>query len=286
MENETREALEDAGVDPQATIRLINLLALQDRNSETMDAVSAFEKKTAPMVRQDAEQAVAMVRRHALYTTGDFIGLEKDVSPDAPPPELEPVTGAFQSQGFSLEESRARDPVNLLLKEKEKEQRNRRDAIDRVLKRKRPPDLSPAGQTALYWALFEQGRLDEALKLRPLSSMKDDDSFQCLVVSLALQKKGDTEAAAVWLNRGVQLFEVYGGEAGAMARMLRAESAPEMKDVTALSVEPAGKVIFLAVLAQKHPTLRAELHRLARALPMEPSFPYHFIRRTIAAEKP
>jgi hypothetical protein len=167
----------------------------------------------------------------------------------------------------------------------EKQQRDRRDAIDRVLKRKRPPDLSPAGQTALYWALFEQGRLDEALKLRPLSSMKDDDSFLCLVVSLALQKKGDTLAAAVWFNRGLELFEVDGGEAGEMARLLRAESAPDMKDVTTLAVEPGGKVLFLAVLAQKHPALRAELHRLARAMPVTPAFPYHFVRRTIASDK-
>jgi tetratricopeptide (TPR) repeat protein len=284
MENETRESLKEAGMNMEATIRLIDLLVLQGRNTEAMDVVSDFERKTARMVRQDAERAVAEVRRHVLYAKGDFAGLEKDVSPDAQQPELSPVVPeVFQSQGFGLEDSRAREAASLLLNEKQ--QRDRRDAIDRVLKRKRPPDLSPAGQTALYWALFEQGRLDEALKLRPLSSMKDDDSFLCLVVSLALQKKGDTLAAAVWFNRGLELFEVDGGEAGEMARLLRAESAPDMKDVTTLAVEPGGKVLFLAVLAQKHPALRAELHRLARAMPVTPAFPYHFVRRTIASDK-
>jgi tetratricopeptide (TPR) repeat protein len=283
MEKETRESLKGATVDMRATIHLIDLLALQGRNAEAREIVSDFERKTARMVRQDAELVVAIVRRHALYAAGDFIGLEKDVSPGLPA-ELNSVnTESLLSAGVGFPDPADRRSSPSLLGGKR--QREFEDALKQVLEKKRQGDVSPAGQAALYQALFEQGRLSEATKLRPLSAMTSEDALSCLIVSLAWQKKGDEPTAAVWFRRGVELLAVDGGDSAAMARMLRQDSALDMPAVRALSADPTTKAIFLAVLAALHPEQREELHRLARVMPMSPAFPYHFIQRTIGAEK-
>lgn len=146
-------------------------------------------------------------------------------------------------------------------------------------------DLTPGGRRALLTALIEQDRVSEAVKIRGIKAVSADEDWHCLVVSLAFRQAGDTAAADEWQERGLQFLEASHRIDQECARLLRAETPPNVAEVAALKTEVMAKAIVLTTLAARHPAQRAELHKLVRKLPLARTYPYHFLRRLTAAEK-
>jgi tetratricopeptide (TPR) repeat protein len=146
-------------------------------------------------------------------------------------------------------------------------------------------DLTPGGRRALLTALLEQDRVSEAVKVRGLKAVTDDDDWHCLVVSLAFRQVGDMAAADAWQERGLQFLEAGHRSEQECARLLRAETPPTVAEVAALKTDVMTKAIVLTSLAARHPAQRAEFHKLVGQLPLARTYPYHFLRRLTAAEK-
>ncbi len=71
-------------------------------------------------------------------------------------------------------------------------------------------DVSNGGQTRLFMALIEEGRVEEATKLMPLSDRSGKEPYELLAVSLALHLAGNSAEAAKWQERAVTLFRTGG----------------------------------------------------------------------------
>ena len=75
VEQETRDQIKKEPFNALLHVRLINALAAQDRATEAMQVNNAYLKLNSK--RDDARETADVLRRHALYATGDFAALEK-----------------------------------------------------------------------------------------------------------------------------------------------------------------------------------------------------------------
>jgi tetratricopeptide (TPR) repeat protein len=138
-------------------------------------------------------------------------------------------------------------------------------------------DTSPAGRKALIEALLEQGRLDEALKLRGLP--EKDDLTHALAFAVAFNHAGDQKNAAVRLNEAVQMMERADADTFRALSIFNKPTVPTTAELEDVELPPQIKAIFLTALFQKHKETHKELASFARRLNVQRVFPYHLVQR-------
>ncbi len=151
-------------------------------------------------------------------------------------------------------------------------------------------DASPAGRESLAQALVEQGRLTEALRL-PLPEASEDKLFLLLGFATACQQAGDTAGATEWRAQAAKALEAGSRDYARAAALLVRNTAPTRDETDALVMPPRLKAIVLAVLAQLHPEVKAQLSSGARLFNVEREFPFYLVSRITAdagaaAERP
>jgi len=154
-----------------------------------------------------------------------------------------------------------------------------------ALEKRSAQDKTPAGQHALFFALIEQGRVAEAVRIHPLDEKEATDPYHFLAVSLAWSLAGDAAQAKAWRERASQLLDT--GERGdtRAAALLRAPAPPSAEALDELVVPPRAKSLLLAVLARMHPAQAATFNAAAQQMNFDPEFPAHLVRRATAPAK-
>lgn len=138
---------------------------------------------------------------------------------------------------------------------------------------------TPEATNAVFYALIEQGRVGEAVRLHPLDEPQAQDPAHFLAVALAWHRAGDLAQAIRWQTRAQGLLAAgFGGQTQA-ARFLSGTVIPTAAEVTALDLPPKVSAIVLARLTQLHPTRAAEFSSLARRLNVDRGYPYQLVRR-------
>jgi tetratricopeptide (TPR) repeat protein len=137
------------------------------------------------------------------------------------------------------------------------------------------------GKNAAFYALMEQGKLAEAVKLHPLDE-PEVDALHLMTVSLAWQHAGDLAEASRWRARAVEILKSGGHDDQATAEVLESKVPPQLETVKELVMPASGKAILLAVLGTLHPNAKAEYFTLARRLNVTRTYPYHLVARTVA----
>jgi len=133
-----------------------------------------------------------------------------------------------------------------------------------------------------FVALIEMGRAEEAIKLLPAEPTKIKEPYHYLTTALALRTAGNATEADHWLATGITILEQGDSDMTRAAAVLRRTTPPAAGETEEFSLQPEGKAVILAVLAQKHPAARGELIPLIEKLNVVPGFPQHLIRQTIA----
>jgi tetratricopeptide (TPR) repeat protein len=148
-----------------------------------------------------------------------------------------------------------------------------------ALEKRTATDKSEAGRTYFHHALVETGRLPEAEKVYPLNDRNATDPFHFLSVSLAWRQAGDSEKAAAWRGRAVELLLAGRAEYVQAAEFLKRNQAVQWAEVQDLALQAKLKAVLLVALAQRFPENSSELLRFARLLNVDRAYPYHLIRR-------
>jgi len=141
-------------------------------------------------------------------------------------------------------------------------------------------DHSPAGRTALFLALIEQNRLEEATRVYSVDDVKDP--LVLLAVSLAWQMAGNTNEAQQWQAPLLKTLHSGGADSLRTAAMLEGRAAPSPSSLADIIVPAPLKAALIADLAVTHPDRRDKLNAAARQLNVERSFPYHLVQRATA----
>lgn len=143
-------------------------------------------------------------------------------------------------------------------------------------------DRTPEGRQALAWALIEQGRLDEALKLAPTENDADEKPWHELALSIACGSAGKNDLATDWRNRSLKAMAESNEDVLHAAGFLSRPEPPSDADIDSMLLPPRAKSMLLAALAQKYPQAAARLLPLARKFNVDRSFPYHLLNRITA----
>ena len=107
LETEARAQLAREPLSVRASAHLIDALSAQGKNAEAAKIAATYARAAAKLAPEEREPLVAIVRRQALYATGDFAALEKDAAPDRTPAGRRALLQALIEQG------RAADAVKL-----------------------------------------------------------------------------------------------------------------------------------------------------------------------------
>jgi hypothetical protein len=145
-------------------------------------------------------------------------------------------------------------------------------------------DRTPAGRIALFQAQLEQGRVLEALQTRSAlgRNLEFDSGILELILSLSWNLGGRAQEAGECENRAVTALASGDADYQRAAELLRAKTPPTDDAIDAVALPPDSKSVLLACLARKHPARQTELIERARRLNVDPSFPYHLVRRATA----
>src|SRR5205823_9668504 len=116
--------------------------------------------------------------------------------------EAEQVIGAFERAASARNAVSAREAGQAL----------RRQLLYAVgdfsaLEKSAAGDRSPSGSNYLFYALVEQGRLAEAVKIFPLDAPDDSDPFHFLTVAIAWRLAGNPAEAERWQARGLKVLD-------------------------------------------------------------------------------
>jgi tetratricopeptide (TPR) repeat protein len=151
------------------------------------------------------------------------------------------------------------------------------------LERESLPDRTPAGRAALFQAQLELGRVVEALQTRKAMGEDGPPDYGIvdLMISLAWELQGRSDEAHQWRERAATALAAGDKDHQRAGDMLRGSLPPTIEEVHSVVLPPDAKAIWLACLARRHPDRRAELTDAARRLNVDPSFPYHLVRRSL-----
>ncbi len=142
----------------------------------------------------------------------------------------------------------------------------------------RPAAEAAAGKTAMFWALIEQHRLDDGVKMLKPDEVGDIPTF--LGAMLAFRMTGRADEARPWQEALVKILRVGDRRNRLAADLLEGTAAPTPETLDNLSLAVKAKAALLANLAWMHPESRAQLNGLAQKLNVERSFPYYLIQRS------
>jgi tetratricopeptide (TPR) repeat protein len=138
-------------------------------------------------------------------------------------------------------------------------------------------DRSLEGRTALFYALVEQGRLEEAGKVLSANDLRDP--AQLLGASLAWNLAGKTGESNPWQAALLDVLHSGGADSHRAAALLEGKTAPVQWALDDTVFQARFKAGLLALLAQTHPSMRERLNTAARQLNVERVFPYHLVER-------
>jgi predicted negative regulator of RcsB-dependent stress response len=139
---------------------------------------------------------------------------------------------------------------------------------------------SAGGKLALFRALIEQNKLDEAAKVLPAS---DNMAFEDLLgMVLALRLAGRTDDARTWQEVLISDYRSGNAMMRLEANLLEGKAAPTEDTLDQLNMSVPMKAVFVANLAATHPEARERLNAVARTLNVELSFPHYLIERAAA----
>lgn len=88
-------------------------------------------------------------------------------------------------------------------------------------------DRSPGGSNYLFYALAEQNRLAEAIKIHPLDASDDSDPFHFLALAVAWRLAGNLTEAERWQARALKLLDEGETDWTRAAALLRRATDPE-----------------------------------------------------------
>jgi hypothetical protein len=142
-------------------------------------------------------------------------------------------------------------------------------------------DRGEFGRNFLFIALLEQGKVAEALRVRPLEKPTPEEIYMVLAVSLAWSAAHDESQAEVWRQKAAKLLAASSPDEVRAAALLDKNAAvtKEATDTVVLDSKP--KAILLAALGAAHPDHHDELFAAARKLNVARDFPYHLVRRLV-----
>jgi Tfp pilus assembly protein PilF len=143
-------------------------------------------------------------------------------------------------------------------------------------------DTTVEGRLSLATAWIEQGRVGEAAKILPAEMDDENKIVFDFALAVACRQNGDEAEAARWQSKAVELLQQGNGDSAYAAALLARGTAPTRAEAENFTFAPSLKAVMLAALSQQYPQARAELAGLARKLNVEPTFPYHLIRRATA----
>jgi tetratricopeptide (TPR) repeat protein len=138
-------------------------------------------------------------------------------------------------------------------------------------------DKSTSGKLALFYALVEQSRLDDATKVFPADQVKSPALI--LAISLAYRMEGKAKEAEKWQE--TLLEEFHSGDADGLRAASLIEGKTQVSSAVLEEMEfPSQlKALLLADLAMIYPEKREQLNASARQFNVERSFPYHLVQR-------
>lgn len=137
-----------------------------------------------------------------------------------------------------------------------------------------------AGKTALFSALIEQNRVEEAVKIYPMDKISNPHFL--LAVSLAWRVAGKTDEAEKWLAPVLKSFRSGGADSLRAANLLEGKVAPTQSALDDVGLPSQFKAVLIAYLAATHPERRDELNALSQRLMVDRFFPYHLVKRATA----
>ena len=146
-------------------------------------------------------------------------------------------------------------------------------------------DKTSDGRRQLAIALIEQGRVDEALKLKLAEDDADEKPWSAMAFAIACGSSGSKQAANEWLDRAAKAMENGNEDVVHAATFLARATPPTDAEIDSILLPPRPKAMLLAALAQKHPGAAPHLLALARKFNIDRSFPYHLLNRITAANQ-
>jgi tetratricopeptide (TPR) repeat protein len=146
-------------------------------------------------------------------------------------------------------------------------------------------DRSPGASNNLFYALAEQGRLAEAVKIHPLDEPDENDPFHYLAIGIAWRLAGDANEATRWQAHALKLLDEGEADWTRAAGLLRRATVPAQAELDDIILPPNSKAILFAALAQQYPAKRAEFAAAARRLNVSRSYPYHLLQRATAVPR-
>ncbi|HEY6228106.1 MAG TPA: tetratricopeptide repeat protein [Verrucomicrobiae bacterium] len=145
-------------------------------------------------------------------------------------------------------------------------------------------DSSPAGRAYLLQALLEQGKINEAEKIRSSDRTTAQDPLELLSFGLASRFAGDTAKSKEFFDLAVKGFQAGPDDLKAASDLLASEQAPTDAQVVDLRLALQSKALVAAVLRFQHPDQSARFSQLARRFNLEQIPPYHLIQRSALSE--
>ena len=132
---------------------------------------------------------------------------------------------------------------------------------------------------ALFQALVEQARFEEAFRLFPLEEGRMQEPLHFLVVSVALSLAERADESRAWLNRALELFAANRPEYQEVGRLLGGAQAPEPAEVLQLVLPPAAKAQICAALGLKFPELKETMFGEVKTFNVSRDYPFHLLNR-------
>lgn len=151
------------------------------------------------------------------------------------------------------------------------------EEMERIARR----DRSALGRFALFQALVEQNRFDDAAKIMPLKEIKDSEML--IAVSLALRVANKTAEAEEWKAAFIQSLRGKGKDSEHLADCLKGQAEIKLTDLDEVPLNLPYRAALLTEVALTHPQLHDPLIKNARQINVERTFPYHLVQRAIAS---
>jgi hypothetical protein len=135
-----------------------------------------------------------------------------------------------------------------------------------------------------FAANFELGNLADAENNVTEEMAGKLTTEDVLLFSLAWSRKGDSEKAAEWRKKAIEIFRSGTEKNETIAAMLESGNV-DLDELDGLELVGAAKTALLAVLADVCKDHRRELLDYAEKINTNTFFPHHFLKRTIEEMK-
>ncbi|MDB6064613.1 MAG: cellulose synthase subunit BcsC [Pedosphaera sp.] len=142
-------------------------------------------------------------------------------------------------------------------------------------------EKSPSSKFALFEALVEQNRLDEATKIYGVKDVQNPEIL--LAVSLAWRLNDKLTEAEQWKAAFLQSLREQGGRNARLAARLTEKTDPTPADLEESVLSVPFRATLLTEVAMTHPKLRDALTKTARQINVDRAFPYYLVQRAIVA---